>query len=85
MLGKEYTAYEIFEHFRNSVVHNNFRCENGIIYIRDCDENGVETARFVIPYEMVEELIEKQKRMIERAKEINPKFAILKKLLDNQE
>lgn len=59
-LGKEYSAYDIFSHFRNSVVHNNFKCENGMIYLQDFDEEGNETARFVIPYEMFEGLIERQ-------------------------
>lgn len=65
-LEKEYTAYEIFEHLRNSVVHNNFRCEDEMIYLKDYDEEGRETAKFVIPYEMVEELIENQSKYASR-------------------
>lgn len=65
-LGLEYNAYEIFEHFRNSIVHNNFKCQNGIIYLKDYNEEGKETARFIIPYEMIEELIETQSKYASR-------------------
>ena len=64
-LGKQYTEYQIFQHFRNSVVHNNFRCEHGMIYLKDYEEEGRET-RVVRPYEMLEELIEKQSRYASR-------------------
>lgn len=65
-LGLEYNAYEIFEHFRNSIVHNNFKCQDGIIYLKDYNEEGKETARFIISYEMIEELIETQSRYASR-------------------
>lgn len=65
-LGLEYNAYEIFEHFRNSIVHNNFKCQDGIIYLKDYNEEGKETARFIISYEMIEELIEAQSRYASR-------------------
>lgn len=65
-LGVEYNAYEIFEHFRNSVVHNNFKCKDGMIYLKDYNEEGTETARFIIPYEMIEELIETQSKYASR-------------------
>ena len=58
--------YEIFEHFRNSVVHNNFKCEGGTIYLKDYNEQGTETARFVIPYEIFEVLIEEQSKYASR-------------------
>lgn len=59
---EEYTAHDIFEHLRNSIVHNNFKCEKGMVHIRDFDENYVETANFFFPYEMFENLIEEQAR-----------------------
>lgn len=65
-LGVEYNAYEIFEHFRNSVVHNNFKCKDGMIYLKDYDGKGTETARFIIPYEMIEGLIETQSKYASR-------------------
>ena len=66
VLGREYTPADIFIHFRNSVVHNNFKCENGIIYIKDYDRNGQESAKFVIPFEYMQELLEKQNELAKK-------------------
>lgn len=66
VLGREYTPADIFIHFRNSVVHNNFKCENGIIYIKDYDRSGEESAKFVIPYEYMQELLEKQNELAKK-------------------
>ena len=63
---KDYSAYDIINHFRNSVVHNNFKCENGIIYLLDYDTDGSETARFIIPYTLVEELISNQSELAKK-------------------
>lgn len=65
---KTYNAHQIFEHLRNSVVHNYFKCKDGMFYINDYEkkenENGetemIKTAEFVIPYDMFKELIKNQ-------------------------
>lgn len=66
MFNREYTPAEIFIHFRNSVVHNNFKCENGMIYIKDYDRNGEESAKFVIPFEYMQELLEQQNELAKK-------------------
>ena len=65
---KTYNAHQIFEHLRNSAVHNYFKCKDGMFYIYDYEkiekENGVnemiKTAEFVIPYDMFTELVNSQ-------------------------
>lgn len=64
--AKNYTAYDIINHFRNSVVHNNFKCENGMVYFRDFNTDGVETAKFMIPYNLIIQLIKDQSKQAKK-------------------